>query len=390
MARRVQPDLEFIKGIQKAGGTTLKKCYQCATCAVVCPLSPDEGPFPRKEMIWAQWGLKDKLATDPAVWLCHQCGDCSAYCPRGAKPGDVLGAIRAMAIRHYASPKALWTMFNEPGYLPFLFAVAFAIIIGVMVAYHGGFEIPEGPVRYSEGFWHGFMPVVLVDAIFLPLVGLVALFSARGVINLWKDLCQSQGISPKLKPSAGEFLDLYVWPTIGEILQHTRFQKCGATKERATGHMMVLWAFIILFVVTNIVFIGADFLGFHTPWKIYNPVKILANVGAVLLIVGIFMILSMRREKTSQGILQSSYNDWLLIWLIVTVGLSGLGAELLRLANIKFLAYPVYLLHLASVFVLFLSLPFSKFAHLLYRTTVMVFERYSNAQKAAAASGEGQ
>ena len=91
---RVEPDLEFIKYLKNAGGDTLKKCYQCATCSVVCPLSSDTKPFPRKEMIWAQWGLKDKLVADPDVMLCHQCGDCTAYCPRGAKPGDEPKKIR--------------------------------------------------------------------------------------------------------------------------------------------------------------------------------------------------------------------------------------------------------------------------------------------------------
>ena len=73
----VDPDLDFIKKLKESGGDTLKKCMQCANCSVACPLSPDSKPFPRKEMIWAGWGLRDKLAANPDVWMCHQCNDLS-------------------------------------------------------------------------------------------------------------------------------------------------------------------------------------------------------------------------------------------------------------------------------------------------------------------------
>jgi len=90
----VSPDLNFVKEVIAAGADSLKKCYQCSTCTVVCEVTPDKKPFPRKEMLYAQWGMKDQLITNPDIWLCHQCSDCTAYCPRGAKPGEVLNNLR--------------------------------------------------------------------------------------------------------------------------------------------------------------------------------------------------------------------------------------------------------------------------------------------------------
>ena len=130
-AHLVEPDVGFIDEIIELGGGDLKKCFQCATCSVACPISPDYKPFPRKEMIAASWGLKDRLVADHDIWLCHNCGDCTTKCPRGAKPGDVLAAIRAYAIGQYATPRALAKAVQDPKWLPILFAVPAVIFLAV-------------------------------------------------------------------------------------------------------------------------------------------------------------------------------------------------------------------------------------------------------------------
>jgi quinone-modifying oxidoreductase subunit QmoC len=125
----VEPDLGFIEEIGAMGGEDVKKCFQCATCSVACPISPDIKPFPRKEMIAASWGLKDKLVGNLDIWLCHNCGDCSSRCPRDAKPGDVLGAVRAYAIKAYAAPKFIANAMDDPRKLPFLFGIPALLFI---------------------------------------------------------------------------------------------------------------------------------------------------------------------------------------------------------------------------------------------------------------------
>ena len=72
----------------------------------MCELTDASNPGPRKEMLWAQWGLRDRLMGDVDPWLCHQCGDCTLRCPRGARPGDVMAALRRECVIHYATPRA--------------------------------------------------------------------------------------------------------------------------------------------------------------------------------------------------------------------------------------------------------------------------------------------
>ena len=127
----INGDLEFVQELLGSGAAELKYCYQCATCTVVCPITPDESPFPRKEMVYAQFGLKEKLVSSLDSWLCIHCNDCSTHCPRGARPGDVMNVIRSMSIVHFSRPAFLAAAAQSPSRIWMLFLIPMIIIAAV-------------------------------------------------------------------------------------------------------------------------------------------------------------------------------------------------------------------------------------------------------------------
>jgi quinone-modifying oxidoreductase subunit QmoC len=385
----VQPDIDFIKDMKEAGGDTLKKCFQCATCSVVCPLSTDENPFPRQQMIYSQWGLRDKLIGDPNTLLCHHCGDCTAHCPRGAKPGDVMGAIRAYAYKFYGWPAPLANLASSGKNLPLLVAIPALVVFLVWLI--SGSHVPSvadfSHLGYSQFFGHWdlkFMArnVFFINSFMIPTAALAAFASFKGVTAMWRKMTENSGVGEALyRPSVPQFVKEFVWPSLVEIVQHDRFKKCEMNQDRVRGHQPLMWSFIALFFVTTYSFVSQDIIGYfvpslHGPMSMLNPVKIIANVAAIALLVGIVILWKNRNQMVEDNQGGNTFYDWFLIWMIAGVGVTGLGAEVLRLVGVVKLGYLVYYLHLVSVMMLFLYMPYTKFAHLIYRTCAMTFERY--------------
>ncbi len=372
----VEPDVGFINEIKGLGGGDLKKCFQCATCSVACPIAPDNKPFPRKEMIAASWGLKDKLVGNGDIWLCHNCGDCSTLCPRGAKPGDVLSAIRAYAVIEYGPVKAIGKLINNPKMLPVVLGIpaVLFIVIGLIT---GLLDFtPEG-----DKIAHGhFFSTWLVDIMMIPAAIWTVANFAIGIKRFLGDMHRNalqdgktdiQKIDPK-----GFIMGLV--RVILPILKHDKFNECSENKDRATAHMMVLFGFIGLFIVTNIFFVALYGLQLHGPYSQLNPVKWLGNVAGISLIIGSLLMIKNRLAKKEDQV--SSYKDWWLIIWALSLGVTGLLAEMTRLAGVAGLSYFIYFVHLMFVWSLFFFIAYSKLAHLVYRTMALGYNEYIGRQ----------
>jgi len=372
----IKPDLNFINDVIRSGGESLKKCFQCATCSVVCNVTPDNNPFPRKEMLQAQWGLKDKLFANPDIWLCHQCSDCTAYCPRGAKPGEVLGAVRKLSLQKFSFPGFMAKIVNSPSFLLLLLAVPALIYIAILSSLGfmgGGIPTEGGKIVYGKFLFS----LYYIDPIFTAIAVFAVFSMFLGIRKYWNAM-NAAGTNTNI--SLGKALT----DTIKEILSHNRFRKCEATKGRAISHMLVFYSFIGLFITTVLAFArvipeymehlkiveGIDVHQLDWLAYIYKPI---GNASAAALVIGILLMM-LNRFKNQGKAGWGSYYDWLFILLVAGVGVTGLLAQFLRMANTP-AAYPTYVAHLILVFFLFAYAPFSKMAHMVYRATAMIFAK---------------
>jgi len=163
--------------------------------------------------------------------------------------------------------------------------------------------------------------------------------------------------------------------TIREILAHSEFRKCDYAKSRTSAHLLTFYGFIGLAITTAWAVFYLYVLKWDSPYPLSGPLKIWANLSALALLIGITLVV-FARIKTSLKAGLGSYFDWLLIIVIFVITATGILSEIFRLADVAPLAYPFYFLHLVFVFFLFVYAPFSKMAHIVYRTTAMVFSRH--------------
>ncbi|UCH83757.1 MAG: quinone-interacting membrane-bound oxidoreductase complex subunit QmoC [Candidatus Latescibacterota bacterium] len=387
-AVRIEPDLNFIRELRRRSRDSYKKCIQCGTCSATCTISPDKDPFPRKEMAWAVWGMKDLLVRDPDIWLCYQCSDCSVRCPRGARPGDILAGVRQEAIRHFAAPRFLGKWVSSPRYLPILLGLP-AVMLGLLLYFKnpiadalGIGNLMEGRIVYS---YSSTFPHWMLNAFFFFFSMLAVVAVITGVVRLWRAMKFTVAQDGSFEPVKG------IWASIGAALKsvvaHDYFSTCTAARSRYLAHVCFFFGFLALTMVTIwVITSGFNALTgkhFSYPFNFWNPWKMLANIGGAAVLFGCGLTIR-DRLVDDKDIGHGSYGDWALVLGLFFVVVSGFATELLHYVRLEPHRHIVYFIHLIFVFALLIYLPYSKFAHIIYRATAMVFAEHTGRRLQAA------
>ena len=368
----IQGDVTFVRALLGAGATDLKYCYQCSTCTVVCPITPDGSPFPRKEMVRAQFGMKDGLVAGLDSWLCIHCNDCSTHCPRGARPGDVMNVLRAMSVEHFSTPAVVARAARSVTGILLLLLIPALILGAVIAGTHAqtGYQFLEGEIVYSR-----MLPVPVVDAIFIPAATFACVTLFLALLRFLRAVSREHPRSAQGRPLVSAVLG-----AAGDIFSQRKFRECDTSRPRARAHVMAMYGFIGLFVTTTLVgiFYYLNRFGLDVrvgPYDFFHPIKVLGNVSGTLVFLGCVLVIVHRMAKSEAGV--ATAFDWVFVWVLFLTVLTGFVAQVCRVLELRIPAYSTYYVHLVFVFFLLAYAGYTKMAHIFFRTAAMIYARWS-------------
>jgi ferredoxin len=370
----VRADPGFLDELAKYGDVNIASCFNCGNCSAVCPLSSDDASFPRRMIRYAQLGMKDELSGSKELWMCYYCGECTITCPRQADPGEFMAAARRYAIARY-DRLGLARLFYTSTVFHAFFLVGLALGLGLFVyAFHG--PMPGDSLRLFE-----FIPAQLVHNLGVIAGMIVVLFALWGVVNMSVQVVKSARLP------GGTRLNWLgaLWGTIAmEVLGQRRYrQDCESHGggqswflQKWFIHAAMLWGFLGLFVATTLDYL-LDLVGLKPTgtWvAIWYPTRLLGTLAGLLLVYGVTVAIIKRLHKQDEASVHSTPSDWSFLAFLWLAGITGFALEIsIYLPYSQAWGYWMWLFHLVVVLELLILIPFTKFAHAVYRTVALYF-----------------
>lgn len=300
--------------------------------------------------------------------LCHNCRGCYYACQYTA-PHEfalnipaVLAEVRVESWERLARPRALARLFQTHGVaVAGLLVIVLAWFFWALTALR-----PESGTGFYSYLAHTTLVAIFVPAFLLPL-GLIAL-SLR---DYWREVGGGRvRLSHILQAlhSAARMKNLS-----GGHGEGCNFEKGDRfTDRRRLFHQLMMYGFLLCFAATASGTVMHYAFGWEAPYSIMSLPKLLGLPGGLMMVAGAAGLGWLKlRADPALGAVRVWGGEMAFVLLLGAVALTGLA---LYAATGTAFVGALLAIHLASVMVLFLLMPFSKMVHGFFRLTALVAE----------------
>ena len=245
-----------------------------------------------------------------------------------------------------------------------------ALFLLLAVALHGSLLAGNARGDFYRIFPHG-----LMVSMFLPVFGFAMVALGMGALKFVREVRPATSDARASGKAAAEALHdsfklRYLDGGHGEGCHN---EDDAWTQDRKRFHHLTLSGFMLCFAATSVATLMHYGLHIQAPYGWFSLPKLLGITGGVLLVWGTAGLWRLRTRRHPDHLEPSHAGmDLGFIALLFLTGATGLVLMVLRTTQ----AMPVMLcLHLGAVLALFVTMPYGKFAHGVYRVAAMI--RYS-------------
>src|SRR6201991_4716749 len=347
-------------------------CNSCRYCEGLCAV------FPAMEMRRAfSDGDLNYLAN-----LCHSCGACYTDC-QFSPPHEYnvnvpqnLAIARAESYATYAWPRAFSGLFKRNG---LVISVIAAVSVAAFIFGFAAFNDPQvlygvhtGPGAFYRLMPHNAMAALFGAAFLYSIVALV-----MGVRAFWRDIGEPVGMKTDT-PS--------LWQAICDAGELRYLDGGGVgcfneddkpTDRRKLYHHFTFYGFALCFASTSVATLYHYLFAREAPYPWWDLPVVLGTLGGIGLVLGPVGLLAEKWKRDPVLVDETRYGmDVAFIVMLFLTSLTGLALLLLRATPAM---GPLLALHLGVVFALFITMPYGKFVHGIYRFVALV--RYARERR---------
>jgi citrate/tricarballylate utilization protein len=358
----------------RRGEHVLTICNACRYCEGYCPV------FPAME-------LRSTFSPADLTYLanlCHNCGECLYSC-QYAPPHEfalnvprTLAAIRVASYEDLCWPRAFSRAFRRAN----LATTAILAIVAI-----GFVEVVARlyrPQQATAAVAPDFYAVVPHQAMVILFGGVMAFVIAALVVGLarfWREVC------PAEEPGVGSWSGLRDAFTLTHL--HGNGASCTSNEEsrspaRRWCHHATMYGFGLCVASTCVAAIYHSVFRWYAPYPYISLPVILGTVGGVGLLVGPVGLFALKRRRDPA--LGDPDQNGLDVSFILLLFLTTVTGMLLLVARASSTMPYLLVTHLGLVLALFVTLPYGKFVHGIYRAAALV--KYARESAAAAREGE--
>jgi citrate/tricarballylate utilization protein len=336
-------------------------CNACRYCEGYCAVFP---------------ALERRLAFDEhdvhyLANLCHNCGACLYAC-QYAPPHEfelnfprVLAQVRKRTYMSYARPRALASLFERNGAALAIITMTSLALVLLFTAWYADPERFFAAHADGQGAFYAVLPHRVMAWVFGVAFALAIVALVVAVARFWRDTGNEREPGALGHAMADAAVLRYLDGGGDGCTDSDR----RASFARRNFHHLTFYGFLLCFAATTVATVYHYALGWKAPYPLLSAPVVLGTLGGLALAAGCAGLLWLRhRRDPALGDRTQAGMDVGFLLLLLATSLTGLALLALRETR----AMGVLLaFHLGAVMALFVTLPYGKFVHALYRVAAL-------------------